>query len=84
MSDSKATLKMTPEVLEALTELCEENELNNIVGKLECAEDNLQEAGYEDWNDGHLYLFRVAYDLKLIRQEFEKLIELFGYERYRE
>jgi hypothetical protein len=46
------------------------------------AEDALQRAAYDD--DNFSYMFRYAYELKQLREEFMKLQEILGYETERE
>ena len=77
MSDDKA-IKLTPEAVEAINRLCEAGNLDSHIVHLGNAEDALQRAAYED--DELSYMFRFAYEVKLIREEFEQLEKTLGYE----
>ena len=79
-----SAISMTPEVVTAVNELLEEYKVDDIIVKLKNAEETLQKTAYEDLTDERLYMFRYAYDLQLIREEFEKLEELLGYEPKRD
>lgn len=73
-----SAINMTPEAVEAVNALCEADNLDYIIVHLQNAEEALQKAAYED--DDLSYMFRFAYDVKLIREQFEKLEKVFGYE----
>lgn len=78
------TINMTPENVEAITQLCEAGNVSDIIVKLGNAEESLQKVAYDEFS-GHLdYLFRFAYDLKVIREQFENLEKTLGYEPERE
>ena len=66
------TINLTPEAVEAL------NNLDSHIVHLGNAEEALQRAAYDD--DNFSYMFRFAYELKLIREKFEKLEKILGYE----
>lgn len=72
------TINMTPEAVQAVNELCEPGNLDHIIVHLGNAEEALQKAAYED--EELSYMYRFAYDLKLIRKDFEKLEKTLGYE----
>ena len=77
---NKSTINLTPEVVETLNNLCEAGNVSDIIVKLGNAEESLQKVAYDEFS-GHLdYLFRFAYDLKTIREQFENLEKIFGYE----
>ena len=65
------TINLTPEAVEALNNLCDAGNLDSHIVHLGNAEEALQRAAYDDENCS--YRFRLAYELKLIREEFEKL-----------
>lgn len=79
-----SAISMTPEVVTAVNELLEENNVDSIIVKLQNAEETFQKTAYEDLTGESDYMFRYAYDLRLIREEFEKLEELLGYEPKRD
>ena len=79
-----SAISMTPEVVTAVNELLEDVNVDDIIVKLKNAEEALQKTAYEDLTDERLYMFRYAYDLQLIREEFEKLEKLLGYEPKRD
>lgn len=72
------TINLTPEAVEALNNLCDAGNLDSHIVHLGNAEEALQRAAYDD--DNFSYMFRFAYELKLIREEFEKLEKILGYE----
>ncbi len=74
-------INMTPDVAKVLLEVCSEDNLNYIICHLEDAEDGLEKAAFEDEEGKHDYLFRYAYNIRLIRQQMEKLLNVQGYER---
>ena len=78
MSNSSA-IKLTPEAVKVINALCDEGSLASHICHLGNAEDALQRAAYDD--DAFTYMFRFAYELKQLRNEFEKLQEVLGYER---
>ena len=78
------TINLTPETVEALNRLCEAGNVDSIIVKLGNAEESLQKVAYEDMTGQQDYLFRFAYDLKMIREQFEKLEKTLGYEPDRE
>lgn len=77
MSDA---IKMTPEVVQAVNELCGQSNLSGKITRLLNAEDALQRVAYDDETGNQDYLFRFAYDLKQMREEFEQLEKILGYE----
>lgn len=77
MSDA---IKMTPEVVQAVNELCNQSNLSGKITRLLNAEDALQRVAYDDETGNQDYLFRFAYDLKQMREEFEQLEKILGYE----
>ena len=80
---SKA-ITLTPEVVDALNALCEEGKLDQNIIRLQNAEEAMQQVAYAV-QDGSLdYLYRFSYELKLIRDEFEQLEKILGYEPDRE
>lgn len=72
------TINLTPEAVGALNNLCDAGNLDSHIVHLGNAEEALQRAAYDD--DNFSYMFRFAYELKLIREEFEKLEKILGYE----
>lgn len=74
-----SAITLTPKAVEAVNRLCDENSLNAHVCHLGNAVDALQRAAYDD--DSFSYMFRYAYELKLLRDEFMNLQEILGYER---
>lgn len=75
-------IKLTPEAVQAVNELCDESNIALHICHLGNAEDALQKAAYDD--DSFSYMFRYAYELKQLRDEFMKLQEILGYEPERE
>lgn len=75
-------INLTPEAMQAVNKLCEAGNIESHIVHLQNAEDALQKAAYDD--DNFSYMFRFAYELKLIRDEFMKLQEKLGYEPERE
>ncbi len=71
-------INMTPEAVRAVNALCEPGNLDSIIVHLGNAEEALQKAAYE--NDELSYMYRFAYELKLLREEFERLEKILGYE----
>lgn len=71
-------INLTPEAVEALNNLCDAGNLDSHIVHLGNAEDALQRAAYE--NEDLSYMYRFAYEVKLIREEFEKLEKILGYE----
>ncbi len=81
MSDCTKAINMTPEAVQAVNDLCDAGNLDHIIVHLGNAEEALQKAAYED--EDLSYMYRFAYELKLIREDFEKLEETLGYESER-
>ena len=77
MSDA---IKMTPEVVQAVNELCNQSSLSGKITRLQNAEEAMQKVAYEDMTGEQDYLYRFAYELKMMREEFEKLEKILGYE----
>lgn len=75
-------IALTPEAVEAVNRLCDETNLGAHICHLGNAEEALQRAAYDD--DNFSYMFRFAYELKQLREEFMKLQEILGYEPDRE
>lgn len=71
-------ISLTQEGVQAVNELCDAGSIDQKIVHLQNAEEALQKAAYED--DDLSYMFRFAYELKLIREEFEKLEKILGYE----
>ena len=70
-------IQLTPEAVEAVNRLCDPQPGSHIV-HLSNAEEALQKAAYE--NDELSYMFRFAYELRLMREELEQLEKILGYE----
>ena len=81
MSDA---IKMTPEIVQAINDLCSEGYVNHVIVHTQDAEEALEKVAYEDMSGGKDYLYRFAYELRLIRQKFEKLEKILGYEPERD
>lgn len=79
-----SVINMTPEAMQAVNRLCEAGNVDSIIGRLQYAEEEMQKIAYEEQTGGLDYLFRMAYDLREIRKQFENLEKLFGYEPDRE
>ena len=75
-------ITLTPEAVTAVNRLCDKASLDAHICHLGNAEDALQKAAYDD--DNFSYMFRYAYELKQLREEFMKLQEILGYEPERE
>ena len=75
-------IKLTPEAVQAVNELCDERNIALHICHLGNAEDALQKASYEDYSFS--YMFRYAYELKQLRDQFVKLQEILGYEPERD
>lgn len=77
-----ATINLTPEAVQTVNELCDAGNLASHICHLGNAVEALQKAAYDD--DSFSYMFRYAYELKQLRDEFTKLQEILGYEPERE
>ena len=77
-------IKMTPEVVQAINELCGQSNLSGKMTRLQHAEEALQKVAYNDETGRKDYLFRFAYDLKQMREDFEELEKILGYESDRD
>ena len=75
-------IQLTPETVQAVNELCDAGNLASHICHLGNAEEALQRVAYDD--DNFSYMFRYAYELKQLRDEFMKLQEILGYEPERE
>lgn len=73
---------VSPEQVSAVINACSPEELDDHIVHLQNAEDALQKAAYE--NDELSYMFRFAYDLKLMREKCERLQKTLGYETDRQ
>ena len=79
---SNNAINLTPEAVQAVNKLCDAGNLESHICHLSNAEEALQRAAYDD--DSFSYMFRFAYELKQLRDEFMKLQEKLGYEPERE
>ena len=77
-----SAITLTPEAVQAVNRLCDETNLGAHICHLGNAEDALQKAAYDD--DSFSYMFRYAYELKQLREEFENLEKILGYEPNRD
>lgn len=75
---------MTQEAITAVNEVCSESYVDHIIVHLQDAEEALEKVAYNDMTGEQDYLYRFAYELKLMREEFEKLEKILGYEPDRE
>lgn len=75
-------IQLTPEAVQAVNTLCDADNLASHICHLGNAEEALQRAAYDD--DSFSYMFRFAYELKQLRNEFVKLQEVLGYEHEQE
>lgn len=77
-------IQLTPENVAAITKVCSAYSVDNIIVRLQYAEESMQKVAYEDETGRLDYLFRSAYDLKVIREQFEELEKTLGYENDRD
>lgn len=77
-------IDITPEVLAAINEACSDMALDNYIVTIGNAEEALQKVAYEEFDSKLDYLFRFAYELRLIREKFEQLEKTLGYEPNRD
>ena len=75
-------IQLTPEAVKAINTLYEPGNLESHICHLGNAEDALQRAAYDD--DNFSYMFRYAYELKQLRDEFVRLQEILGYDPEKE
>lgn len=73
-----AAINMTPEAVQSVNNFLDAGNLDHIIVHLGNAEEALQKAAYED--EELSYMYRYAYELKLIRENIEKLEKTLGYE----
>lgn len=73
-----AAINMTPEAVQSVNNFLDAENLDHIIVHLGNAEEALQKAAYED--EELSYMYRYAYELKLIRENIEKLEKTLGYE----
>lgn len=73
-----AAINMTPVAVQAVNDFLDAGNLDHIIVHLGNAEEALQKAAYED--EELSYMYRYAYELKLIRENIEKLEKTLGYE----
>ena len=73
-----AAINMTPEAVQSVNDFLDAGNLDHIIVHLGNAEEALQKAAYED--EELSYMYRYAYELKLIRENIEKLEKTVGYE----
>lgn len=73
---------ITPAQAEVINEVLTASKIESAIVHIGNAEEALQKAAYDDdsWN----YMFRFAYELKLIRQELERVEKVLGYEPHRD
>ena len=77
-------IPMTQEAITAVNEVCSESYVDHIIVHLQDAEEALEKVAYEEMSGEKDYLYRFAYELRLIRQKFENLEKTLGYEPDRE
>lgn len=75
-----SAIPMTQEAIAAVTDVCSEGSVDRIIVHLKDAEEALEKVAYEDMSGERDYLYRFAYELRLIRQKFENLEKTLGYE----
>jgi len=75
-----SAIQLTPEVVQAVNDLCNASHLDGNIVRLQNAEEAMQKVAYNDMTGEQDYLYRFAYELKLMREEFEKLEKILGYE----
>ena len=73
---------ITTAQVEVINEVLTASKIESAIVHIGNAEEALQKAAYDDdsWN----YMFRFAYELKLIRQELERVEKVLGYEPHRD
>lgn len=76
-------INLSQEAMTAMIALCDASTLNGNIDQLEWVEDELQKKAEESGGSDD-YLFRYAYHVKLIRRQFENLLNALGYERDRD
>lgn len=79
-----STIQLTPEAVQAVNQLCDAGNLDSHIVHLKDAEEAMQKVAYDEKTGELDYLYRFAYELKLIRNEFENLEKILGYEPDRE
>lgn len=67
-----SAINLSPGAVELLNKLCEPSHLEDTITTLESAEDSLQKQAY-DYDNEAIGLYTVAYQLKLFKNELEKL-----------
>ena len=77
-------IPMTQEAIAVVNDVCSESYVDHIIVHLQDAEEALEKEAYENMGGEKDYLYRFAYDLRLIRQKFENLEKTLGYEPDRE
>lgn len=75
-----SAISMTPEAVQAVNDVCSEGYVDHIIVHLQDAEEALEKMAYEEMSGEKDYLYRFAYELRLIRQKFENLEKTLGYE----
>lgn len=79
-----STLTVTPAAVEIISEIFSEKNLGCHITSLLNAEEALQKSAYEEESWTRDYMFRYAYELRLLREKYEQLEKLLGYEPSRD
>lgn len=79
-----SAIPMTQEAVLAVNDMCSEGYVDHIIVHLQDAEEALEKMAYEEMSGEKDYLYRFAYELRLIRQKFENLEKTLGYDPDRE
>lgn len=66
-------INLSPEALEIVNQLLDEGHLEDTIVTLDGAEDSLQGHAYESDDPGAINLYSIAYQLKLLKNDFLKL-----------
>ena len=69
-------INLSPDALEIVNQMLDKGTLEDTVVVLECAEDSLQQQAFEsdrEDNKAILQLYNIAFQLKLLKNDFTKL-----------
>lgn len=75
---------MSPEAIKAVNEMCSAENIGTVIRTLMAAEEEMQKTAFAEYDGTLDYLFRRAYELRVMREKFEELEKALGYEPDRE
>lgn len=77
-------INMNEEAMEAVNAFCQEEILARSIAVIAKSEDAMQTEAHNDYSGDMDYMFRLAYELRQVREVLEIISKSLGYEQERE